>query len=471
VKTVIEARDANLVKGWSMKRHLRWLSLLSALALCARLAFLLAAGGLDDHLHDSMDDQRIYLSLARSVASGNGLTADYPIWISDPGAPTSIVPPLYPVVLGGVFSLFGPSLVTVRLLQTFLSLIVVCVAYLLACNLFNRRVGIMAGMLAALYPPLVMYVRPIMSETLFFPLLALLVWTTYTLQDSRSIARHVAFGAVAAFSVLTRSESVFLVGLLLVWLIHHQARRRIRLHILPYAALVVTLVGCLLPYALYNYSLGGSFAPFPNAKWKFWDHTWWAEMRLHPEWRGVLLPERRLVPDWEHRTEWERDNHLWNIATTFVRDNPGTFLVQRVRGLVRAYPVPPIEIIRAIRDRSTGSSRLPDGASYGPTSLDDVVTYTTLAEQVRVWAFRSVFVLAVCGIVFMLAQRQQQAYWLLLIPLWNVIHVMIFVGTERHRLQVDPYLIVFAAYCIDGLTVRLTRKGLTAHFRSTRIAS
>ena len=214
-------------------------------------------------------------------------------------------------------------------------------------------------------------------------------------------------------------------------------------------AFVAVLVP-LTPYTLYNYSVHGTPSPFPNARWKFWDHVWYEEMRTHAEWQGIAFPERIIVPDWQNKTEVERDTFLMNLTVQFIRDHPQIYLAQAARRFIHTYPLITQEEIREISG-STQSAPVADGFRFGATSLDDAVHYVTLAEKIRLWSFRFILVLSVVGIFLILHKRQQHAYWLMLIILWNVIHTTALVDSERLRVQIDAFLILFAAVSVDYL--------------------
>ena len=436
----------------------RALLIVLLVALLARVLFLTLFGGFDDKLHDSFTDQNIYLDLAHNVAAGHGFVVSKAIWIADANTPTSIMPPLYPLLVALSFRLFGESLLVVRLLQLALSLVLIAAIYLTGRLLFGTRVAFVAGLLTALYPPLVMYVRPLMSEALFLPLIAVLVYLTARLaQNTSSLRLAGAWGVVAGLAVLTRTEAALLAGLLLAWLgyrllraaprpVHRQA---------TVAVAVLALALTLLPYAGYNYAAHGAFSPLPNARWKFWDHTWWAEVRKEPAWQGVVLPERQLVPDWGAKSERERDAYLGNLAVQFVREHPGVFIYQRLRQLSLSYPLLPLEAFPRTA-RLLGDTTRPDGYAYGTTSLDDDVRYLTPAEKIRGWSFRLAAVGALLGVILTFRRRQAQAWWLLLLVVWNVLDAMAFVGSERMRLQIDAYILLFAAYAFCLLLARVT---------------
>jgi 4-amino-4-deoxy-L-arabinose transferase-like glycosyltransferase len=425
-------------------------------ALLSRLLFLTIFGGFDGRLHDSFTDQNIYLDLAHNVAAGHGFVVSHAIWIADVNTPTSIMPPLYPLLVALSFRLFGESLLVVRLLQLVLSLVMVAAIYLTGRMLFGTRVAFIAGLLTALYPPLVMYVRPLMSEALFLPLIAVLVLLTAQLGQgipSRRLA--CAWGIVAGLAILTRTEAALLAGLLLAWLIYRQlVVARPGGGRAPVVVAFLALSLTLLPYACYNYAVHGAFSPLPNARWKFWDHTWWAEVRKEPAWQGVVLPERQLVPDWSTKTERARDAYLGDLAMQFVREHPRVFIYQRLRQLYLSYPVLPLEAFPRTASL-LGDTTRPDGYAYGATSLDDDVRYLTPAEKIRGWSFRLAAVGALLGIILMFSRRQGQASWLLLLLLWNVLDAMAFVGSERMRLQIDAYFLLFAAYALSLLLARV----------------
>jgi 4-amino-4-deoxy-L-arabinose transferase-like glycosyltransferase len=413
----------------------RDLVVIGLVAVAARLAFLLAFGGLDNELHDSLADQPLYIELASNLAEGNGFVLYEDHWVADAGEPTSVMPPLYPLFLGGIFAIFGEDLLAVRVIQILLSASLALLAYAIGSAVAGRPVGLIAGLLTALYPPLLMYARPIMSEAIFLPLIAGLVWLTIR-WSQRGYSRRtaIAWGVVAGLAILTRTEAAILAALLLLWL---GSERRAGL--LACALGAATVAALLMPYSAYNWSAHGTLAPIPNARWKLWDHTWWAAMRERPEWQGVLLPERQVVPAWESKTELERDSYLGSMATDFILENPGTYLRQRASKANSAYPLAPVEFFR--------SSYPPDGAPYGSTSLDDVVRYSSTAERIRVWSFRLVFVLALAG--FALRWRDNRFVVVLaLVVVWNVLHSTVFVGSERLRLQIDVVLLVLAATCL-----------------------
>jgi hypothetical protein len=440
-----------------VKRNIAWIIGLCAIALGMRLALLVALGGLDEQIHDSMHDQYTYLDLARHLAAGKGFEVSTNIWVADAETQTSLFPPLYPLFLASCLRLFGERLLAIRIVQILLSLIIVVSVYLIGMYMFDRRTAALAGLATALYPALALYVRPIMSEAVFFPLVALLVLISCRIDHHpRAHWSYLAWGVVAGLSILTRTEVALLIAMLLPFFAYRQWRAVRRIYLPGFAALVLAAVLVVLPYAFYNYSAHGSFTPFPNARWKLWDHTWLAAMREQPDWSNRMLPEREVVPDWSHKTERERDAYLWNMALQFIAEHPTQYLSQRAKQLLRAYPIVPLEEIPVPLGRK-GIEQKPDGYDYGPSSLDDVVRYVTPLEKVRVWLFRSALLLAIGGLALIFYYRKRQAYILALVLVWNAVHSAALVGSERLRLQIDPYLLLIGMLFVSYAWAQLER--------------
>jgi 4-amino-4-deoxy-L-arabinose transferase-like glycosyltransferase len=206
----------------------KWILILSIITLCSRIGYLIIWGGFDNQIRDSVQDQYTYIMLAENLATNKGFTVNVPVWVANPGKPTAIFPPLYPLFISWILQLFNYSLAAIRLTQVFLSLIVIWVVFDLGCKIFNHTTGIVSGLVSALYPALVMYPRLIMSEGFFFPLIAILVWMTHRItQNDRRWYHYGSWGLAAGLSILTRTESFILAGLLFSYLLFYQVRNKI----------------------------------------------------------------------------------------------------------------------------------------------------------------------------------------------------------------------------------------------------
>lgn len=129
-------------------------ALVLAVALSVRLAYLLTAHG--PAFEAPLIDADYYDFLGERLARGEGFDAG-PFW----------QPPLYPLVLGGLYWLGGHSLWWPRLLQALLGAATAALAYGVARRASgSNKAGLLAGLLVALHGPLVFYDGELLATSL-----------------------------------------------------------------------------------------------------------------------------------------------------------------------------------------------------------------------------------------------------------------------------------------------------------------
>jgi 4-amino-4-deoxy-L-arabinose transferase-like glycosyltransferase len=176
-----------------------------------------------------LSDAEHYHSLAAAVGDGRGMVHPFPFGFPHP---TAFRPPLYPLVLGGVYAITGPKLGAAQALNVALGTGVVVLAALLAWRMAGPRAGVVTGMLAAVYPPLVFNDGLPLSEPLG---LLLLVATVLLLVDGRAVWAGVTSGLL----LLTRPSAQLFVLVLALWVGWRLGWKRATLFV-ACAALVVT---------------------------------------------------------------------------------------------------------------------------------------------------------------------------------------------------------------------------------------
>jgi 4-amino-4-deoxy-L-arabinose transferase-like glycosyltransferase len=163
-----------------------------------------------------VSDALHYHSLAAAVGDGRGLVHRFPF--RTPHA-TAFRPPLYPLLLGGLYAVTGPRLGAAEALNVVLGAGVVVLATLLSWRLAGWIAGVATGLVAAVYPPLLFNDGPPLSESLG---LLLLVATVLLLLDRRTAWA----GAAAGLLVLTRVSAPLFVLVLAGWVLWRLGRRR-----------------------------------------------------------------------------------------------------------------------------------------------------------------------------------------------------------------------------------------------------
>jgi len=91
----------------------------------------------------------------------------------DPHSPTAGRAPVWPGVIAIIYALSGPRNFFVRLFLCFIGSGTCALVYLWAKGIFSKRIALVAGIIAALYPGLFIYDGWLYSESLYtFLLLA-----------------------------------------------------------------------------------------------------------------------------------------------------------------------------------------------------------------------------------------------------------------------------------------------------------
>ncbi|MCB8951773.1 MAG: glycosyltransferase family 39 protein [Ardenticatenales bacterium] len=163
------------------------------------------------------------LGLALAVPDSFGMRADAAEYIAvaqnwlqtgvfgeNAGIPYAVIPPAFPAFLAAIFAATGGSLLAVRLAQALLGVGVVWLTYRLTRELLSEREGLLAAGLAAIYPPLVLYVTFYLTETLY-TCCALLFFYGCARWFAQPRARLAALaGAGFALALLTRETLIIL---------------------------------------------------------------------------------------------------------------------------------------------------------------------------------------------------------------------------------------------------------------------
>jgi 4-amino-4-deoxy-L-arabinose transferase-like glycosyltransferase len=216
---------------------IRWLVVVCLAGLVVRVLYVLVV--LRHYV--PVSDAHHYHTMAIEVAAGHGVAHNYPF---DFLHHTAWRPPLYPLLLGGVYAVTGPKLGAAAALNVVLGTAVVVMAAIVAWRLAGRLAGVVAGVVAAFYPPLVFNDGPPLSEPL--GLLFLLVTILLVIEGRLGWA-----GVASGLLVLSRASGQFFVLSMIGWVLWRLGWRRA----LAYVAGFVLMVS---PWAVRNWIRLGS---------------------------------------------------------------------------------------------------------------------------------------------------------------------------------------------------------------------
>jgi 4-amino-4-deoxy-L-arabinose transferase-like glycosyltransferase len=386
-------------------------------------------------------DEREYLLLARSLATGRGFTYSALDGAPLPGEHYGRAP-IYPALLAGVIRATpnalagagdGPTdlpvsrrvIHTIRGIQAGLGGLVVLLVGAIARRAAGRRAAAVAAVIAAVFPPFIWTPAFVFSETLFM-VVALSAALALTPRHRDGVAPPLVPGAAAAVGlllgvgILVRPAMLFFVAVLGPWLF---AVRRQRLA----AVLLVVCAGCaVIPWSVRNTMAYGRFvAVASEGGITFWTGN-------HP----LAIGDGDLAanPDMKRSNVAFRERHpglspealeplYYRESLDWIRDHPLDWL--------------------ALTARKAFYSVVPIGPSYR--------LHSARYFWASVLPYLAVLALAIMG-GFAIARQGRLPAAVLLLAASTLLMGLVFFPQERFRIPaLDPALIVLAS----GVCLRL----------------
>ncbi len=249
-------------QGWTMKGYQKYFPHIGIffLALLVRLIYNLTSA----RNYIAKDDASLYNHIAYNIVYQH-------CFCIYPNHPAIGRPPLWPFILS-IFYRFTaqPSLQLIdsgvqvfygRLLYCFIGSFTCVLVYLLARDLFGKRVALITGIIAALYTGLFIYDGWIYSESLYTFLLTAFIYTLYRLQRTAQRRWVVLSGLFLGLATLTRPNGPILFGMLLLWAIGVVLAKVLSWQTVVKSMLAMTCIAAVLiaPWTYRNYLVSRSF--------------------------------------------------------------------------------------------------------------------------------------------------------------------------------------------------------------------
>lgn len=320
-----DPRPGNLGRpGAAPPRH-RWLVIVAVFAACVQGGYYFFLPGIP-----RSPDEQEYAALAVSLAEEGRLALPEGPPTPDGRAQAGDVAkrmPLYPALLSWVYQTQPPTLWinAALMMQTFLAWCNTLLFALIGARLADDRAGMLAGILGALYGPLLFLQMSLLTETLvvFLLLAAIFVYSLAGLR-ARSAVRLAGLAGVSALlglAVLTRANALVLIVPFAVDTALREGglmRRAARV-----AAVLVPAVACAIGWGLRNQRAVGSFTLSTTGGLNFYlgNGPGYADNPgLDRADYNFAARLRRADPN---LTESGVDRLLLERGVAFVRENPG----------------------------------------------------------------------------------------------------------------------------------------------------
>lgn len=412
-------------------RFWTWLGVITAVTLIWRIVYVLVWRGTAD---DLIGDAEFYHYSAHYITDGRGWINPFHDMNSGVVEESADHPPLYLAylvlwTLAGVDSIAGHMIVS-----TFVGTAAVVMIALAGRRLVGPRVGLLAALIASIYPNVWSHDGMLLSETAAIATVAAFCWAAAVYIDRATLGRAIALGAVVGFAALARSElllfSVIAVTPLALsprvgpWLV------RIR-HLV---AAGVACVVVLLPWVVHNLmrfeepvllSVGFEIT-LATANC---DDTYYGPNIGYWSFDCALRPLEEAGATVFNADQVERSAIFWDAATTYVDNH------------TRRVPV----VVAARLGRVTGL--------YKPVQHVDFDSFIDRRDRWVAWSsmvmWYPVAVGAIAGVV-VLRRRGIPAYPFAAPMVVVLVTTVITFGQNRYRASAEIALCLLAAVAVDA---------------------
>ena len=367
-----------------------------------------------------------------TLAPYTGDSALYAILVDRIGQPPIFGhrPPGYPLFLAGIYSVFGRDFAAVRLVQIIVDSVSVVLLTLLGFRWHSRRIGWIAGVLAAINPLLIYYARMLTAESTSTFMLLVLALLVSSFERSRRPSGILVAGIALGALLMLKSAFVLCapaLAAILAW--RHIKEPR-------YAAVAVSLLtlGALLvagPWIVRNEAIFGRYTISSQGGLAFSQRNNEVIART-PYCYGSWCPESvaEMIP--ASASENEKDRLGWEIGLSFVKDHPASFAKLSAYRVARAFNPIPLGLLSGDRFSEQYAAKI-----FGYAWIFPFFVSGFLLGWRRMPLGRDVTIALMGGMVCMLALASSGPRFIVpgipLLLIWTAFSLSLLPGAIRRR--------------------------------------
>jgi len=413
-----------------------------ALALVVRVAAIAVDSG-----YHPQQDAWDYDRHARSIAGGDGFPDSY--YVLDRG-PSALRAPGYPYFLGALYAISGNSVTVGRLANAALGALAVLLLYLIARRIWGRRIALLAAALAAVFPPLVLLSRELLSEPLFIALELGMVLCILEFRRLRELRWAALAGLLFGLATLTRNPGPALAIPLIVglWILRPRLSRQAV--VAPALALLCAVL-TIAPWTVRNAVEFGRLIPVTSGTGFAMAGTYnraseqdgenpgsWRTPRVAPEYTPLFLTSGI--------DEGTLDATLRSRASEFALDHPFYVAEVTARNLLRLFEVSGGSVVDPLT---------------GPVETRGIGSADPVAERIGL-GLAAIF--ALVGVIAIILSRRpglrripSGPLFLWLVPILLILVAAPINGLPRQRTPADPFILILAAIGMAWIYARSGR--------------
>lgn len=387
-------------------------------------------------LHDSLFYQTIGLNLIKEHC-----------FCLHPYISTVYRAPLWPFIIAGLSLIFGPGDYFARLFLCCIGSGTCVLVYLFARDLFSQRIGIIAGIAAAIYPELYIYDGWLYTESLYIFLLFAICYVLFRIQRARTdkIGLWLCCGALLGLLSLTRPNGMLVIGFVIAWAIVMVWLKVLKRRPAITGFLAAALLACVLvaPWTVRNYLVSHSFIPVATGDGTVLLGAYNDQILTNPNYLGTWIDPLKSRPDVAKPyplftctppCEVARENAYKDAA------------IQWIKGHLNLMPNLLAQHFINLWRPATSEADLPIDRFPNQRSSQIVLA---MMETFPI----PIFILAVLGLAITLWKWRELLFIYAIIAL-TIGQAIIFYGSARFRAPIEPMLILLAAGALWWLTSR-----------------
>ncbi|HVB73157.1 MAG TPA: glycosyltransferase family 39 protein [Ktedonobacteraceae bacterium] len=355
--------------------------------------------------------------------------------------------PLWPFIMAGLSLIFGPSDYFARLFLCLIGSGTCVLLYLFARDLFGPRFGIIAGVVAAIYPELYIYDGWLYTESLYIFFLFAICYVLFRIQRARTgkIGLWLWCGMLLGLLSLTRPNGIIVIGIVIAWAIVMIWLKVLRRRPAVTGFIAAALLACVLiaPWTVRNYLVSHSFIPVATGDGTVLLGAYNDQILTNPAYLGSWIDPLKSRPDVAKPyplftctppCEVARENAYKDAAIQWIKSHLSI--------------MPHLLALHFINlwQPATHEADLPTDRFPGQRSSQIVLA---MMETFPI----PVFILALLGLAVTLWKWRELLFIYTMIAL-TIGQALVFYGSARFRAPIEPMLILLATGALWFLTSR-----------------
>ncbi|MCP3871852.1 MAG: tetratricopeptide repeat protein [Desulfobacteraceae bacterium] len=283
-------------------------------------------------------DEIVYHQWAIKIAQG-----DHPSFVIHDFAP------LYAWIMGGIYTLLSPDYFYIRIFNIVLGLMTCFAIYLSGKELKNRRVGLLAILIAAIYNPFIFFNILIHKTSLSIFLFSFLIWLFVSLMKQDSIIKAIFLGVCTGLLINVRSNAIVIIPVIIFFILKrmYTDKRPVKKMGTVFLMFFIGNLVALSPFGIINYTLTEKISVMPTSGFNLYigNNTINSEPYYRPMPFAVSIPSlqaKQFVIEASRRTGEKLDakqaSSFWtNKVITIVTQSPEKFVLKIIRKILALF--------------------------------------------------------------------------------------------------------------------------------------